>query len=218
MKVISVSDLKKRNILDEIVSHLDSDGLLIYPTDTLYGIGCNLFSLEAQDKIDVLKGREDVPYSAAIPGLEYLKDLTSGPLDLFDLFSKTGSFSMMTFLFRINKNIDKKFVKYNSLIGIRIFNEGPLKELLALTGSPLITTSVNSTGEQPLNSPETIRDFANRSEFSEDIIFIDNGSLPDSKGSTIVDLSGDEIKIVREGDNFSKVMEIISKQTDNNDL
>ena len=217
MKVIPVSDLKSRIILDEIRSHLESDGLLIYPTDTLYGIGCNLFSLKAQEKIDILKARKDIPYSAAVPGREHLKDLTSGSLNLFDIFSKTGSFSMMTFLFRINENIDKKYVKYNSLIGIRIFNEGPLKELLELTGTPLITTSVNSTGGKPLNSPESIRSFADSSEFSEEIIFLDSGSLPDSKGSTIVDLSGDDIKIVREGDNISAVMEIISRQTDNSD-
>ncbi len=212
MKVIPVSDIKNRVTLDKIISHLSSDGLIIYPTDTLYGIGCNFYSLEAQNKIDILKGRKDIPYSVAVPGPEYLKELTSGSLKLFELFSRSGSLSMMTFLFKLNKNIDKKYVKNRLLIGVRILNEYPVKELLELSGNPLITTSVNRSGETPANTPESIRKFAEHSRYSEEIIFIDKGSLPDSKGSTIVDLSNSVIKIVREGDNISNVMEIVENQ------
>ncbi len=211
MKIIPVSDLKKRNILQEIRSHLDSDGLLIYPTDTLYGIGCNFYSLSSQNKIDTLKGRKDIPYSVAVPGTEYLKNLTSGSLELFDLFSSSGSFSKLTFLFKLNEKIDKKFVKNSNLIGIRIINEGPLKELLEIISKPLITTSVNTTGEPPANSLESIRKFAENSEYSDEILIIESGSLPESMGSTIVDLSGDFVKIVREGDNISAVIEAVSR-------
>ncbi|MEN8154156.1 MAG: Sua5/YciO/YrdC/YwlC family protein [Acidobacteriota bacterium] len=212
MKVIPVSDLNNRETLNEIRSHLESDGLLIYPTDTLYGIGCNFYSLKSQSMIDTVKGRKDVPYSVAIHDKRELKDLTSGSLKLLDPFSAAGSFSKMTFLFKLNENIDRKYVKNSNLIGIRIFNEGPMKALLEITGTPLITTSVNISGKPPVNSPESIKDFADSSGLSDEIYFIDNGILPDSKGSTIIDLSGELIKIVREGDNISTVMEVISKK------
>ena len=211
MKIIPVSDLKNRNILQEIISHLKSDGLLIYPTDTLYGIGCNFYSLNSQNKIDTLKGRKDIPYSVAIPGTEYIKDLTSGSMKLFNLFSSSGSFSKLTFLFKLNEKIDKKFVKNSNLIGIRLIEEGPLKDLLEIFSSPLITTSVNRTGEPPSDSLESIRDFAENSEYSDEIIIIESGSLPKSMGSTIIDVSGDVIKIIREGDNVSTIIETIRR-------
>jgi len=205
LKIIPVSDLKNRNILQEIISHLKSDGLLIYPTDTLYGIGCNFYSLNSQNKIDTLKGRKDIPYSVAI------KYLTSGSMKLFNLFSSSGSFSKLTFLFKLNEKIDKKFVKNSNLIGIRLIEEGPLKDLLEIFSSPLITTSVNRTGEPPSDSLESIRDFAENSEYSDEIIIIESGSLPKSMGSTIIDVSGDVIKIIREGDNVSTIIETIRR-------
>lgn len=212
MRVIPVSDLKNRVILREIRDHLLADGLIIYPTDTLYGIGCNFYSLEAQKKIDIFKGRKDLPYSVAVADTDCLKNLTSGSLDSLAPFKTSGSFSGLTFLFKINTNIERKYVKGSSLIGIRIFEEGALKELLEFTGLPIITTSVNISGESPANSPSLIKAVADKSGFSNEIYFVDNGTLPESKGSTIIDLSGDSMKIVREGDNLSKIEKIIDRK------
>jgi len=211
MRMIPVSALGDREVLMEIRRHLGSGGLIVYPTDTLYGVGCNLFSDTGRNKIDVLKQRKDLPYSAAVSSIDHIKGLISGSLDPLHLFLKWGSFHGMTFLFRLNENIDNRIVKKSDLIGIRVFDTGPLHTLIKFTGEPVITTSVNLTGRPPVNTISEVRQFITNSPLEDDTFIIDGGDLPVSRGSTIIDLSGDKARLVRSGDNFRKIKEILKK-------
>jgi len=214
LRVIPVSELINEEILSEIKAHLSNDGLLIYPTDTLYGMGCNFYSLAAQHKIDRIKERKDSPYSIAISNRKNLPDLISGSSDLFNHFSDRETCAKLTFLFKVNKNIDKKLVKGSDFIGVRIPDHKLIKILLDYLTFPLVSTSVNLTGMSPLDSPDDIEKMIRNSGLSDETIFINEGKLPSSSGSTIIDITGENIKIIRKGDNISKVEEYLITNPD----
>ncbi len=210
MVEIYLKDLKKKSVLSEIKDHLLSDGLIVYPTDTLYGIGCNFYSLNGQKKIEEIKQRSDIPFSVAVSDFNMLSELTSQSLNSFKRIIDKISTSKMTFLFKIRNNIDKELVKGSELIGIRIIEIPEISELINFLGFPLVTTSVNISGSLPLNSPKEINEML-KSKPDIDIVLINGGLLPPSAGSTILDISSKKIRIIREGDNFLKIKKLISE-------
>jgi len=209
LKVIQVSDLDSEKTLSEIKEHLLSDGLIIYPTDTLYGIGCNFYSIPAQNKIDRIKGRTDTPYSVAVADREALKQLISGDSSILDSFRGKNSFSKLTLIFRLHESIDNKLVRGSGRIGVRLPDHEPVRRLLAFLQFPLVSTSVNRRGKQPLNSPGEIEQMISGSGYAGDTILINDGDLPVSRGSTIIDLTGEQIKLIREGDGFQKIVKLL---------
>ena len=209
MRIIPVSKLNEEEIRSEIKEHLLKDGIIVYPTDTFYGLGCNFYSLPAQEKIDLIKGRSDSPYSIAISDAKMINDLTSQSLALFELFLNFHSPGKMTFLMKANKKIDCKLLKSSVLIGIRIPDHQPVKKFIDFLKFPIVSTSVNLSGNPPLNSDDKIADFIKNSGFSSETIIISEGELDNSKGSTIIDLSDEIPRIVREGDDLVRVQKFI---------
>lgn len=204
MDVIKFDKLLNRDNLKHIENTIKNNGVIVYPTDTLYGFGGNFFSLDVMDKIDRLKGRADMPYSAAVSGYRMIKKLTAGiPPAFFDLQDKIfpGKF---TALFKASASINQALLKGSDKIGIRIPNiPGLIKWLEFLEERldvPLISTSVNKTGRPPLRDPRQIR-----KEFPEVDLLIDAGVLPPSKGSTILDFTVSPVRVIRKGDDFEKV-------------
>lgn len=216
MRIIPVSKLNKEEIRSEIKGHLLKDGIIVYPTDTFYGLGCNFYSLPAQQKIDSIKGRSDSPYSIAISDKKMINEITSQSNSLFELFLNSYSPGKMTFLMKANKNIDKKLLKGSLLIGIRIPDHQPVKKFIDFLGFPIISTSVNLSGENPLNSKKKIVSFIKNSGFSSEIIIINEGDLDTSSGSTIIDISDETPNIVREGDDLKKAQKFIIDVQKNN--
>jgi L-threonylcarbamoyladenylate synthase len=177
---------------------------MIYPTDTLYGIGGNFFSLKVVRKIDYLKGRDDMPYSAAVADYAMIERLTDElPPQFYELAGKIfpGKF---TALLKVSKSLDRALVKNNDKIGIRIPGLPRLIELLKYLEIPLISTSVNRSGFPPLRDPEQIK-----REFAGVDLFIDAGVLPQSKGSTVLDLTVSPVGVVREGDDYEKMKDYL---------
>lgn len=209
MTIIPVSDIDSADVLSVVYKHLKNDGLIIYPTDTLYGIGCDFYSNSARDKIDKFKGRSATPYSVIVSGRKMIRDLTDQSLSLFELFTNYHSSEKMTFLFKLNKKINNEVVKGSDLIGIRLPGKSLLRKMVELLGFPIVSTSVNISGTPPVNHSERIVQMIRSSQFSSEIIFIDAGDLPESKGSTILDISGNKPVIVREGDDPEPVKNFI---------
>jgi L-threonylcarbamoyladenylate synthase len=143
---------------DIIRAVIQKHGIIIYPTDTLYGLGGNFFSSNVMEKIDGIKGRKDMPYSAAVSGIKMLKKLVETiPAIFYDLHKKLlpGKF---TFLFKASSSINKALLKNSDKIGIRIPNVPDILKLIEILDVPLVSTSVNPSGEPPLNDPAAIRD------------------------------------------------------------
>ncbi len=206
MYAIKYPDILHPHNLDIIRGIIQKHGIIIYPTDTLYGLGGNFFSSDVIKKIDRIKGRKDMPYSAAVSGIKMLKKLVETiPAVFYDLHKKLlpGKF---TFLFKASSSINKELLKNSDKIGIRIPHVPDLLKLIEILDVPLVSTSVNRSGEPPLHDPAVIRDLFSKEPLKGAIsLLIDNGPLPESGGSTILDLTVTPIRCIRKGDDFSQL-------------
>jgi L-threonylcarbamoyladenylate synthase len=178
---------------------LRADGVIAYPTDTLYGLGGNFYSPAAMKKIDLLKKREDMPYSVAVGSVVMLESLVAEVPDIFRSRLKKLLPGKFTFLFKPAPTIDPLLLKNSERIGIRIPGLPLLLQLISALGFPLVSTSANLSGRPPLNDPRRIA-----REFPGLDLLIDGGVLPASAGSTIVDVAMAPPKIVRRGADWEK--------------
>jgi tRNA threonylcarbamoyl adenosine modification protein (Sua5/YciO/YrdC/YwlC family) len=192
-EIMAVANFKK--IRDCILA----DGVVAYPTDTLYGLGGNFFSPALIEKIDGLKNRRHLPYSVAVGTLAMLESLAANiPRIFHSRLSKLlpGKF---TFLFAASPAIDTRLLKNSVQIGIRLPGLPPLLRLIEKIGLPLVSTSVNRSGQPPLNDPlQIVREFPGID------LLLDGGVLPFSRGSTLVDLGSLPPRLVRAGDDAEK--------------
>jgi L-threonylcarbamoyladenylate synthase len=206
MKIIKYRDILLKENTETIKNIITNHGVIIYPTDTLYGIGGNFFSLQAVEKIDALKNRSDMPYSVIVPGLDMLHHLVDHVPEVFAIIYKKLLPGKFTFLFKVSKSIDPALVKGSGKIGIRIPNVPNILELVEFLNIPLISTSVNRSGEPPLNDPAAIvKQFSTTDPDRGPSLLLDAGPLPDSKGSTILDITQTPITCVRRGDDFYRL-------------
>jgi L-threonylcarbamoyladenylate synthase len=205
MIIIPFSDVFAAGNFKNICDCLHHDGMIAYPTDTLYGLGGNFFSLALIEKIDRLKKRHDMPYSVAVGNLPMLESLTSEiPAIFYSSLLKLlpGKF---TFLFTASPAIDIRLLKQSDKIGIRLPGLPPLLQLIEKTGLPLVSTSVNRSGQPPLNDPARIA-----GEFPDIDLLIDGGVLPPSPGSTLADVTVTPPKIIRRGTDWEKFVFILN--------
>jgi L-threonylcarbamoyladenylate synthase len=205
MKIIPLAAVRAADNLRTIASCLRADGVIAYPTDTLYGLGGNFFSHAVREKIDAMKERSDMPYSVAVGSLAMLESMASAiPAIFYERLQKLlpGRF---TFLFKPSPTIDPGLYKNTARIGIRLPAVPALLDLIEQTAIPLISTSANRSGQPALNDPRLIA-----REFPDLDLLIDGGSLPPSFGSTLVDLTVTPPKILRPGDDVEMILALLS--------
>lgn len=196
MNIIKYNEILEKKNLETIREIITNNGVIIYPTDTLYGLGGNFLSLQTIKKIDTIKQRTDMPYSAIIPNIEMLKQLVHHIPDVFYELHRSLLPGKFTLLFNVSPHLNPALVKGSDKIGIRIPNTPHILELLEILSIPLITTSVNLTGKPALNNPQSIYE-----TFSQSVdLLIDAGILEESKGSTILDITQTPIRRIRNGD------------------
>lgn len=209
MQVINYDDLLLPQNIGIIRHSIKNDGLLIYPTDTLYGLGSNFFSLPAMAKIDRIKGRYDLPYSVAVSGPQMLEQLVETIPNIFYELAEKLLPGKFTFLLKASGALDQQLLKNSDKIGIRIPAVPNLLKLIELLNTPLISTSVNHSGKLPLNDPAAIQKFFSSSPIQDSsLVFINKGILPPSRGSTILDLTVSPIHCIRRGDDFNILKEL----------
>jgi len=201
LKIIKLDSIFKpdnRRDLAYILDSLNSNGVFIYPTDTIYGIGGNFFSLDVIKSIDEIKGRGDKPYSVAVSDFDMLKTLVKNVPDVFiEKYLKLLP-GRYTFLFEISEFINPDLVKGSKKIGIRIPDVKEILKLIDLFKKPIITTSINDTGKQPLNSIDTIIEFIERKNIKQKIDFIiDADNFSNSLASTIIDITKTKPEYIR---------------------
>jgi len=180
--------------INKAVEVLKEGGVIIYPTDTLYGIGCDIFNKAALERIFYIKNDgisklfsfvcsdlKDISKYAKVSDNAYkiMKKLLPGPY---------------TFILPASKLVPKTLWTKRQTVGIRIPNHQVTLDLVKELGNPIISTSTtNRKGEVILN-PDDIRNiFANSVD-----LMLGSGNLL-SKPSSIVDLSNEVPEIIREG-------------------
>ena len=181
-----------------IIECLENDGVIIFPTDTIYAIGCSVNSSKALDRIARIKGikKEKANFSFIFHDLSMLSEYTK-PLnnDVFKLMKRNlpGAF---TFIVEANNNVPKLFKNNKKTIGIRIPDQPIITNIVRELGCPIITTSILDEDEISgfMTDPEDIND-----AYSDKVDIIIDGGYGDKEESTVVDCTDNEIVVLREG-------------------
>ena len=172
---------------------LENGEVIVYPTDTLYGFGVDATNTDAIHRLNRLKGRIQ-PLSIVLESVEHMHDFAEFQGEIEDEVNNLfpGAY---TVLLPAESNELSPFVQNGSPnIGVRIPDHFFPVKLVKMLGKPIITTSINRHGNDPLNDVTQVEiDFPNVD------IFEDSSHTP-SKGSTIVDFSTSPPKVIRDGD------------------
>jgi tRNA threonylcarbamoyl adenosine modification protein (Sua5/YciO/YrdC/YwlC family) len=184
--------------INRVADILRDGGVIIYPTDTVYGIGCDITKGKAIERVAQIKGQrvEKANFSFIVYDLSHLADFTK-PIDnqIYKLMKRNlpGPF---TFILEANNNVPKILKSKKKTVGIRIPDNPIILEIVRVLGNPILTTSVHS-GDIVLDyttDPELIDE-----DMGHLVDMVIDGGFGNNVPSTIVDCTGPEISIVRQG-------------------
>lgn len=168
-------------------------GTVIFPTDTVYGIGCDPFNKKAVRKIYEIKSREE---RKSMPILAYSRDVVSTIAELDDHSEKLAEKfwpGPLTLILELNNSRLEKSLKINDSIAVRVPKNNCTLQVLKKCNF-LIGTSANISGKDPFTDPAKC--YQSLSDFD---LFLDGGKIPRGIPSTIVDVRKGKLKIIREG-------------------
>ena len=184
--------------IDRVVEILKNGGVIIYPTDTVYGLGCDITKGKAIERVAQIKGMrpDKTNFSFIVYDLSHLADYTK-PIDntIYKLMRRNlpGPF---TFILEASNNVPKILKSKKKTVGIRIPDNPIILEIIRVLGNPILTTSVHS-GDVILDyttDPELIHE-----DMGDLVDLVIDGGFGNNVPSTIVDCTGPDIKIIRQG-------------------
>lgn len=184
--------------INMVVDVIRSGGVIIYPTDTVYGLGCDIFNTKAIERVARIKGvsMDKARFSIICHDLSHLSDYTR-PINnnTFKLMRShlPGPF---TFILEANNNVPKIFKSKKKTVGIRIPKNNIPLEIVKELGHPILTTSIRDFDEviEYTTDPELIHE-----NFKNLVDLVIDGGFGHNIPSTIVDCTGSEPVIIREG-------------------
>lgn len=179
--------------IEKSINILKKGGVIVYPTDTLYGFGVDANNNYAIERINKLKNRQS-PMSVIACRFEQAMSWTNIKEKDIEIAKKILN-SSSTLILDAKKNIvsNKILGKNNTTLGVRIPKHKYCYDISKDYDKPITTTSVNRNGEQPLNDPKSISKI-----FGEGIdLLIDGGKLRKSTGSKIYELKGSQAIRIR---------------------
>jgi len=187
----------QQNLISEVINTLENGGLIIYPSDTVYALGCDIYNLKAMEKLAKLKNTtlEKAHFSIICNNLSHLSEFTR-PIE-------TSTFRLLkskipgpfTFILEANKSLPLAY-KGKKTVGIRVPNHSIPQLIVEKLGHPIASTSIKDDDEmlEYSTDPELI---AEKYDDLVDLV-IDSG-YGDLTASTIVDLTSGEPLVLREG-------------------
>jgi tRNA threonylcarbamoyl adenosine modification protein (Sua5/YciO/YrdC/YwlC family) len=188
--------------IKKAVEILENGGLIIYPTDTVYGIGCSLHIKNALEKLYRLKGKSKFdPVSIIVKDIQQASQYVRISNYAYRVMKHClpGPF---TFILPATKEIPKIMLSKRKEVGIRIPNFSVCSTLLTSLEKPIVNTSVNLDHEAMLIDPDEIE----KVYYNKVDIMLDVGWLHEAIESTVTSLIEDELTILREGKgNISKL-------------
>jgi tRNA threonylcarbamoyl adenosine modification protein (Sua5/YciO/YrdC/YwlC family) len=187
-------DSLQNNKIEKTVAALKNGAVIAYPTDTVYGLGCDIFNKKAINKIYNIKKRDKKkPLSILCADFKQASQYVLIPDYAFKLMKKflPGPY---TFILKARNNMPKNILAKNKTVGIRIPDNQFCLQITQKLNSPIITTSLNISGEQNITKLQEL----NKETLNKIDLLIDAGSLSDEP-STIIDLSQGKIEIIRKG-------------------
>ena len=172
-------------------SILNNGGVIVYPTDTLYGFGCDAKNESAIEKINTIKGRK-APMSVLVPNIEIAAKWINIPKhDKNIILEKLGGST--TIIVPVKFGITSPSITGdNDTLGLRIPDHKFCQKLSEAYPNPITTTSVNRTKQKPLTNPEKIL-----YEFTREIDLIIDDGIIEGSGSTIYNFQDRKLNIIR---------------------
>ena len=187
----------QENLINEVIKSLNNGGLIIYPSDTVYALGCNIFDIKAMEKLAQIKKMklEKAHFSIICNDLSHLSQFTKPIETSVFRFLKSHLPGPFTFILEANKSLPLAY-KGHKTVGIRVPDHSIPQLIVEKLGHPIASTSIKDDDEiiEYSTDPELI---AEKYDHLVDIV-IDSG-YGDNMASTIVDLTSGEPELIREG-------------------
>jgi len=183
--------------IKKVVEVLRNGGLVIYPTDTVYGLGCDITNTKALERIAKIKGikLEKSNFSFVCFDLsnlsDYVKQIDTATFKIL----KRALPGPYTFILPGNNDLPKEFRKKKT-VGIRVPDNNIAREIVKLLGNPIVSTSIRDEDDviEYSTDPELIFE-----KWQNKVDLVIDGGYGDNVASTIIDLTGHEPEVIREG-------------------
>ena len=183
--------------IKKVVEVLKDGGLVIYPTDTVYGLGCDITNSRALEKLAKIKGikLEKANFSFVCSSLsnlsDYVKQIDTSTFKIL----KRALPGPYTFILPGNNDLPKEFRKKKT-VGIRVPANNIALQIVEMLGNPIVSTSIRDEDEviEYSTDPELIFE-----KWQNKVDLVIDGGYGDNVASTIIDLTGYEPEVVREG-------------------
>ena len=199
MKYIKVEPYENHNYNDlkSIVEILENGGIFIFPTDSVYSLGCLMSNKKGVNRILKLTGKVEKKSNLSLffSDMKELSSFTKNYNNTIFRSVKNLIPGPYTFIFKASKSVTRSFENSKKEVGIRIPDQDILQEVIKAINEPIISTSLNTGNMEDLsNDPYELSQ-----EYSNDVdLIIDNG--PSLGGlTTVLDCTGNEIELVRQG-------------------
>lgn len=182
--------------IKQAVEILRKGGIIIYPTDTVYALGCSIEQKNAIERICQMKNinPKKIPLSFVCQDMaqaaQYLRPVSNS---LYKLMRKTlpGPY---TYILRANNQVPKMFKNNKKTVGVRIPKNNIVQALLEELGNPILSSSLKDEDQEYLLDPQDITDL-----YQKRVEAIIDGGWGSSEPSTIIDATSDNFEIIREG-------------------
>ncbi|WP_372751693.1 L-threonylcarbamoyladenylate synthase [Labilibaculum sp.] len=191
------SDNPNHREFQQIVSVLKDGGIIIYPTDTVYAIGCDINNNKAIQKIAMLKGiqADKANFSLICNNLSSLAEYAKVDNPTFKMMKKNlpGAF---TFILPASSNVPKLFKSKKKTVGIRVPNHFIPLRIVEELGNPILTTSIHDPDEviEYTTDPELIQE-----KYKKVVDLVIDGGYGNNTASTIIDCTNGSFEIIRPG-------------------
>src|SRR5574341_2031441 len=180
--------------IDRAVESLKQGGVVVYPTDTVYGLGCDITQRQAIDRVIRIKGRDpQKPMSFVCADLTHISQYANVSDFAYKILKRylPGPY---TFVLPASRETPKILQTKLRTVGIRIPNHPVPTALVAGLGQPLLSTSANRSNEQTISEPEELE-----SRLGHDVdLILECGALP-VLPSSVISLVDDRVTVLREG-------------------
>lgn len=183
-----------RRYIHQVVETLRQGGVIIYPTDTTYGIGCDIFNRKGVKKIFQIKQRDSrKPFSFICSDLAEISNYAQVSNFAFKIMKRhlPGPY---TFVLEATKIVPDSLSTKQKTVGVRIPDNKICHAIVKELGHPLVTTSANVSGEETPQDPAEIDNVMGRM-----VDLVIDGGISLGEASTVISLVDDQIEVLREG-------------------
>ena len=183
-------------LINQVVECLKDGGVIIYPTDTIYGLGCDIKQAKAIEKICQIKNMDPqkAQLSFICSDLSHLSEYSKSIDTPLYRMLKNYLPGPYTFILPASKQVPKILQSKKSTIGLRVPDNNICQQILTMLGNPTLSTSLPGEMVEDYTDPEIIYD-----RFENLVDFVIDGGIGGMTPSTIVDCTTDEWTILRQG-------------------